>query len=273
MMTDGIKKEFFNFEKLYFENNTFTNNNFFDILDYKEINDLFCLNLKKNPLNDEKLDKLFKKDINFFIVFLKKKNLDFSTFYYFKSEHDVLNAYLLLFLIKTFSMRLKKEKKDHDFSTFSSSELLFDRDDFINTFSNFLYKFFLFYEIRFSTPFNFSKQNFRKFIYRYLELCVKEKLITMKDVKIENRNYKLLNFILFTIPYKPDVILYTKKFNFYTKSTTELYIYNSHFSSIVQITKQAKHSTSHFKIPKEQVEALLERFIYVDRKQLKENFN
>lgn len=272
-MTSDIKKEFFNFEKLYFKNDSFDNNNFFDILDYKEVNDLFLLNLKVNQLENEKLDKLFKKDIKFLIVFLQKKNLDFSTFSYFKSEYDVLNAYLLLFLIKTFSMKLKKGKKDHDFSTFSSSELLFDRDDFINTFSNFLFKFFLFCEIQFSTPFNFSKQNFRKFIYRYLELCVKEKLITMKDVKIENRNYKLLNFTLFIIPYKPDIVFYTKKFNFYAKSTTESYLYNSHFSSIVQITKQAKYSTAHFKIPKEHIDSLFERSIYIDRTRLVENFN
>jgi hypothetical protein len=281
MNENPIKSEFFLFEKLFFEVESFDNNNFFVLLDYKEIEKLFYSFLITNPLKDNDLDKLFKKDIKSLVDLLQTKNINFTNFIYFKSEYDVLSAYLLLFLIKVFAIKSKKRGEDddssfpssQDFSFSSSRDFLFDRDDYMNAFSDFLFKFFVFNEIKSKTQFSFSKERLRKFIYRFVDLCVKKGLIASQDVRILKYNYKTLKFTLFSIPYAPHVVFYTNKFNFYVRSNIEFYAYNLHFSSIVEITKKAKYSNSHFKISTERLDALSERSVYIDRSLLKKNFD
>lgn len=267
-----IKIDFFNFEKLYFGVNSFNNNNFFALLDDKYVENLFFLFLKENSLRNENLDKLFKRDINNLVTLLQEKNLNFSNFLYFKSEYDVLNAYLFLFTLKTFSLKGKKRKNDHDFSSFSSREFLFDRNDFINLFLDFLFKFFLFNEVKLNIPFIYSRDYLRKFVFRFIELCVKKKIIEIYDIRIRNRHYKSLIFVPLFLPYTPHIVFYTEKFNYYIRSDIEFYSYNSHFSSLGEISKQAKYSNSHFKIPSEQISTLFERSIYIDRSLLEKCF-
>jgi hypothetical protein len=270
---NSVKFEFYQFEKLFFGNESFANNNFFALLDCYEVENLFVSFLETNPLKNDELDKLFKKDILELISYLQTKKINFANFLYFKSEFDVLTAYLLLFLIKAFATKSKFKQHDHDFSSFSARELLFDRNDFINVFSDFLFKFFFLHEIRSKTRFLFSKENLRKFVFRFVDLCVKNELIMIRDVRVANRSYKLLSFTQFSIPSIPHIVFYTNEFNYYVRSETEFYAYNSHFSSVVEITKQAKYSNAHFKIPTEQVSALFERALYIDRDLLNVNFN
>lgn len=267
-----IKFEFYQFEKLFFENNSFDNDNFFVLLDNKDIDDLFCSFLTTNPLKSDKLDKMFKKDLEILISFLQLKKIDFKNFIYLKSELDVLSSYLLLFLIKTFSIKYKFKQRNNDTSLLSERELLFDRNDYINVFVDFLFKFFIFNEIKSKVFFIFSKDNLRKFVFRFIELCSKENLIKVRDVRLFKRSYKLLSFVLFPIPCVPHVAFYTNTFNHYIRSETEFYAYNLHFSSIVEITKRSKYSNAHFKIPTEQVSMLFERSLFIDRKFLERAF-
>lgn len=179
-----------------------------------------------------------------------------------------MSAYLALFLLKTFSLKSKKKKYDNDFSNFSVREFFFDRNDFINAFSDLMLKFFIFNELKFDAPFLFSKDSLRVFILRFIELCVKKNFITVNDFKVQTRHYKILHFDLFVIPYFPHIVLYTEKFNSYVRSKTEFFSYNNHFSSLIEVTKKARYSNSHFKIPIEQLGVLYERFTYIDRELL-----
>jgi hypothetical protein len=260
-----IKLEFYQFEKLFFENNSFENNNFFALLDYKEVEGLFCSFLTTNPLKSDDLDKFFKRDVKILTSFLQVKKINFESFTYFKSEFDVLSAYLLFFLLKTFAKGSKLKQSDSDFSSYSMREFVFDRNDFINVFLDFLFKFFIFNEIKSKTRFSFSKEDLRRFAFRFIELCAKEKFIIVRDITIANRSYKLLYFVLFPIPHIPHIVFYTDMFGHYVRSETEFYAYNLHFSSVVEITKKAKYSNAHFKISTEQVSILFERALFIDR--------
>lgn len=269
----NIKFEFYHFEKLFFGNESFDNNNFYALLDSKEVEELFCSFLMLNPLKNNNLDKFFKKDIKILINFLYVKKINFEDFTYFKSEFDVLSAYLLLFLIKTFSKGSKLKQRDSDFSPSSMRDFLFDRNDFINVFLDFLLKFFIFIEIKSKICFSFSKENLRRFVFRFIELCATEKLIIVRGITVANRSYKLLYFVLFPIRHTPHIVFYTDAFNHYVRSETEFYAYNLHFSSVVEITKKAKYSNAHFKIPTEYVSTLFERSLFIDRDLLMEAFD
>lgn len=262
----SVKKDFQIFEKLFFQSSLLENNNFYALLDLPKVDQFFSNSLKKNPLKNFNLDKKFLYFINELIKILNIKNFNFSNFSNFKSVEDLLYAFLLLFLLKTFSLKPKKSKKFNlEFEISSVKDILFDRNDFINCFVDYLLKFFIFNEIINNSLFTLNKQELRNFSFRFIELCVKEDLILLKDIKTGKRHYKLLEFRLFLIPNCPEIALYTEKFNVYVRSGNEPYLYNSHFSSIFLITKQATYSNSVFRVPFEQIDLLTQRGAYVDR--------
>lgn len=268
-----LKKDFLRFEKEYFNNLSFKNNNFYRILDLESVEGHFCEFLAKNLLKSKNLDKLFINDIKNFVALLQKKDLNFSNFLYFKDEHDVLAAYMYLFMLKSFSLKSLKNSKDPNGLTNTSiREFLFDRDDFINSFVDLFLKFFLYNEMKFSEKFNYSKDHLRTFTFRFVELCVKEGLIVMHDIKIKNRLYKKINFIPFFVPYIPDIMLNTVESVAYVRSDAEFYSYNAHFGSIIQVTKQAKYNNSTFKISIDHVTKLLNRSVQIDRSLLNNSF-
>lgn len=272
-MDNDFKLEFIRFEKCYFNCQNFDDNNFYDILNDKEVQDFLVLYFLNNPVLDENLDGKLKKDFYKLCSLIKKKKLDFKNFNYLKSEKDILNAYLGLFLLKVFSLKLRKKKNDKDSLNFSLREFFFDRNDFINAFSDLLLKFFIFNEIKHRVPYFFTKDSLRVFSLRFVELCVKKNIITVNDLKMQNRHYKILEFRLFVIPYSPHIMLYTEKFDSYVRSNTEFYSYNYHFSSLFEVTKKARYSDSRFKIPVEQLVVLYERYTYIDRTLLEKSWS
>ena len=66
--------------------------------------------------------------------------------------------------------------------------------------------------------------------------------------------------------------LYTERFKTYERSETELYSYNSHFSSITELTKKGKHNDAYFRTKIDQIGVLQERSFMVDRFLLEQYF-
>lgn len=270
-MTCSLKLDFFRFEKYYFNCQNFDDNNFYDILNDETVQDFLVLYFLNNPVLDKNSDAKLKKDFYKLCSLIKKKKFDFKNFDYFKSEEDILNAYLGLFLLKVFSLKVKKKNIKKDVLVFSLREFFFDRNDFINAFSDFMLKFFIFNEIKHNVPYFFTKDSLRMFSLRFCELCVKKNIIVTDDFKTQNRHYKILDFKLFVVPYSPHIMLYTEKFDSYVRSNTEFYSYNNHFSSLFEVTKKASYSDSRFKIPVNQLGVLYERYTYIDRILLKKS--
>ncbi len=248
MRDNFIKIDFYNFESMFLGNDCLLNDNFYSTLDNKNVELLFHSFLQDNPLKKNDLDKLFVKDLYILTGFLNLHPISFEDFIYFKSELDILSSYLLLFLIKTFEIKSTSKTTRESFFDRPLSELtrdlLFDRNNFINMFSDFLQKFFLFIEIKLKQHFPLSKDSLRKFIFRFIELCGKTHLLSIKDVYAQNRHYKTLHFIPFPIDYLPHTVLYTTPFIPYIRSKTEFYAYNSQFYSLIEVTKKAKYSNS-----------------------------
>jgi len=267
-----LRLDFLNFEKLFFDNDSFNNDNFYILLDNKEIRDFFSFYIRNNFLEDSNLDKIFLNQIKNFIFILKKKNLNYENFLYFKSNTDVFNAYLFLFLLKSFSLKFKVKDKKEDFFELTLKDFLFDRNDFINIFLDHLYKFLIFSEIKTNNCSNFTRDYLRKFIFRFIELLAKKNIISIIDIKTYKRHYKSLNFIPFKVPYFPHIVLYSEKFTTYVRSANECFAYNKHFFSLIEITKRAKYSNSYFKTPIDQISILQERSLFIDRNLLEKNF-
>lgn len=268
-----MSTDFLNFEKLFFDNNSFENNNFYSLLNDPHTESALIFYLKNSFLEQGPLDTIFIGQITNLSFFLKKENINYSNFSYFKSEIGALDAYLFLFLLKTFSVQFKINTKNEDYSTPSFREFLFDRNDFINTFLDYLYKFFIFIEIKTKNFFNFSKEYLRKFIFRYVELLVKNNLISITDVREKKKHYKSLTFNLNHISYIPHIAFYTDKFETYIRSDREYFSYNKHFFSLIEITKKAKYNDSGFKAKTEQISILHERSFMIDRSLLNSHFS
>jgi len=267
-----LRLDFLNFEKLFFKNDSFNNDNFYILLDNKDIRDFFSSYIKNNFLEDSNLDKIFLNQIKNFIFLFKNKNLNYENFLYFKTDVDVLNAYLFLFLLKSFSLKFKIKDKEEGFFELSLKDFLFDRNDFINIFLDYLYKFLIFSEIKTNNCFNFTRDYLRKFIFRFIELLAKKNIISIIDIKTYKRHYKCLKFIPFKVPYFPHIVLYSEKFTTYVRSANEFFAYNKHFFSLIEITKRAKYSNSYFKTPIDQISMLQERSLFIDRSLLEKNF-
>lgn len=268
MRPNFIKFDFNRFESLFFENNSMAYDNFYDTLDDKRIQVLFYSFLNDNPLKNINLDKLFLKDLKLMIAFLDIHRISLLDFRYFKTDLDVFSAYLFLFLIKTFEIKSKSRRFEEDFVYHEDRHLLFDRNDFINIFMNFLHKFLLFVEIKFNRTFPLSKESLRKFMFRIIALFDNKGWIQIEDISFKNRSYKILHFRLLQICHLPHIVFYTRPFRHYVRSETEFYAYNSHFFSILEITKSAKYSNSSFWISKDEVSKLFERSLYIDRDSL-----
>ena len=273
MMNDSLKKDFINFETVYFRSNL-NNNNFYSLLDDSRVNIFIISSLKEKHLHDPMLDKKFKKNINELSGLFLIEKIDFSVFVHFKCEKDILYGYMLLFLLKVFSLRIKNSKF-HKIETekFSIKDFFADRNDFINTFSEYLFKLFLFNEIIYDKNFLFNKNFLRIFSFRFIELCVKKEFVSLKDIKTLKRHYKILKFNLFFVPFIPEIIFYTEQFNIYIRFEIDPYIYNVHFSSIFSVMKQATYSNSTFKIPSDQLNVLTQRNVYIDKNLLLISYN
>lgn len=269
MSSNSIKSDFYKFESLFFKNDDFSHDSFYNTLDSKSTEDLFYSFLEDNPLKNDGLDRLFLRDLGILTNFLKTQNAIFTDYAHFKSELDVLSAYLLLFLIKTFETKVtSKNTRESFFSrplSESARDFIFDRNNFVNVFTDFLQKLFVFVEIKLIRPFPLSDSALRKFTFRFIALCEKKNLVRERDVYSQNSRYKVLHFPLFFISYNPHVVLYTRPFEHYIRSETEFYSYNRQFYSLTDLTKRAKYSNSSFHIPGDQVSRLFERSLYIDR--------
>lgn len=273
-MTIGdLKEDFANFEKNYYLSNL-SETNFYALLDNAHICNFIEKNIKETKLFESSLDKIFMRNIQDLVSLIDAEKINFKCFKVFKSEIEIFYAYMLLFLIKTFSFKLKNSKIQKNEPEFlKMRDFFLDRNDFINIFLDYIFKFFLFNEIIHGKIFTYNKNSLRVFLFRFVAFWEKTGLIASKDLKIFNRRYKLLTFNPFQVPFIPEISLYSKKFKVYVRSSVDPYIYNDHFSSVVFITKQATYSNSAFKIQLDQVDALTERSFYIDRNLLLKNYN
>jgi hypothetical protein len=269
----NLKLDFIYFEKSYFSSDLLENN-FYALLDDPEISSFLIDSIDKNYLKDATLDKIFIKNIHDLSQLFLMEHLNFIEFKYFKTEVDILLAYMLLFLLKALSSKTKHSKvQREEIEIFSLKNFFLDRNDVANLFIDYLFKFFIFNEIIYKKIFNFNRKFLRIFSFRFIELCAKNNLITLQSLQTSKRHYKLLTFNLFKIPFVPEIILYVKKFEVYSRFDTEPYIYSAHFSSIVSITKQATYSDATFKIQRDQVDSLTQRSFFVDRSLLLNSYN
>jgi hypothetical protein len=273
MSKEELREDFINFEKSYYFFDL-SENNFYALLHNPDVCDFIVNCIEKNHLIDPSLDKIFMKNILDLSQFFVTENINFKEFKYFKSNVDILYGYMLLFLIKTFSFKLKNSKiQKNEIELLAIRDFFLDRNDFVNIFLDYMFKFFLFNEIIHKRVFNYNKNSLRIFLFRFVEFCIKNNLIISKDLKVANRHYKILFFSLFYIPFIPEIVFYVKKFEVYVRFGADPYIYNTHFSSIVSIMKQATYSDATFKIQLEQVDVLTQRSFYIDRSLLLKNYN
>jgi hypothetical protein len=272
MNNSQIREDFFHFELNYLNSNL-SENNFYQLLDDKNVNNFIIDCVEKKFYKNITLDKTFNKNLNELSIYLKNENLDFKNFKFFKSETDLLTAYLFLFLIKTFSLKTKHLKHGLvEFESFLIKDFFLDRNDFVNIFLDYLHKFFIYNEIIHKKIF-FSNKNFlRIFSFRFVEFCVANNLIILKDVKTSNRRYKVLIFELFTVPFIPEITFFTLKFNVYVRLNNEPYIYNTHFFSVILVTKQATYSNAMFKINLNQIDSLTQRSFFIYKNLLYKNY-
>lgn len=273
MDRDYLKEDFINFEKNYYFSDL-SEINFYALLNDSRVCDFLIKNIKETRLFDSSLDKIFIKNIRDLTGLVVAENINFKCFKIFKSEVDIFYAYMLLFLIKTFSFKLKNSKIQKDESEFlKMRDFFLDRNDFINIFLDYVFKFFLFNEIIHSRVLTYNKNSLRVFLFRFLAFWEKNNVITSKDLKIGNRRYKVLTFNPFCVSFIPEISLYSKKFKVYARFGVDPYIYNTHFSSVVFITKQATYSDATFKIQLDQVGVLTERSFYIDRNLLLKGYD
>ncbi len=267
-----LKNDFIIFEKNYYFTEL-SDNNFYALLDNPDISSFIVNCIEKNHSNDFFDDKIFIKNFNDLCRYFEIKDINFQNFEYFKSIRDILCAYIFLFLIKTFSFKLKNSKiQKNEYELLLIRDFFLDRNDFTNIFLDYLFKFFLFNEIIYKKTFSYNKKWLRVFSLRLIEICSKNKIITLTDLKINYKHYKILVFNLFSIPFIPEVVFYTKKFEVYVRFNIDPYIYNTHFYSIVSITKQATYSNSTFKVEVDQIHTLTQRSFYIDKNLLLNSF-
>lgn len=268
-----LKEDFINFEKNYYFSDL-SEINFYALLENPHICDFLIKNIRETRLLDPSLDKIFIKNIQDLVGLIATENIDFKSFKIFKSEIDVFYAYMLLFLIKTFSFKLKNSKiQKNELELFKMKDFFLDRNDFINIFLDYVFKFFLFNEITHGKIFIYNKNSLRVFLFRFIAFWEKNSLITSKDLKTGNRRYKVLTFNPLEIPFIPEISLYSKKFKVYVRFGTDPYIYNNHFFSVISITKQAAYSDATFKIQLDQVNTLAERSFFIDRNLLSKSYD
>lgn len=273
MSKDELFNDFINFERIYFSSQLLENN-FYILLNNSDVSQFIINNLALNHLKSHSIDNMLKKNIKDFSEFFVIKIIDFNLFKYFRCEIDILYAYMLLFLLKIFSFKIKKSKIQlTEVESLSIRDYFLDRNDFINIFSEYLFKFFLYNEIIHNKLFTYNKNLLRLFIFRFIELCVSNGLISLKSFKTSNRHYILLVFNLFSVPFFLETFFYVKKFNVYVRFDSDPFIYNNHFSSVISVTKQATYSNSTFKIPYDQIDALTQRSFFIDRTLLIKNYN
>jgi hypothetical protein len=267
-----LKHDFVLFEQDYFSCDL-SENNFYDLLDDLDLNQFITDLFQKKYLNNSSLDRIFKKNMHDLSQFFLKDCINFEKFIYFKSEADILHAYLFLFLIKTLSFKTKSFRTKEGVETsFSVRDYFLDRNDFINIFVDYLYKFFIFNEILHKKFFNLNKGFLRSFTFRFVEFCNIIGLISLKDLKTSNRHFKLVIFNSCRISFIPEVSFFLKKYDVYIRFNSDPYIYNNHFTSVVSITKQATYSNATFKIQSDQVNALTQRSFFIDRSLLTNNY-
>lgn len=266
--TGSILKDFLIFEKTYFHSEKWENNNFYVLL-YTTDAELFIQeNFNKNILAKTTLDRRFKEETKELTKLLNSLKIDFLIFQNFKCVEDLLYSYMLLFLLKAFSLKVKKQNQDLAPYNLSIKDFIFERNDFVNIFVDYLYKFFIFNEIQNKIFFNKNKDFLRNWTMRLVTLWSDDGLFTIKDL-IENfRHLKVLRFSIFNIQYCPETIIFVESFNKHIRSQNEIYLYNSHFSSIMLMNKEATYSSATFKAPSEQVEVILQRNVYLDRELL-----
>lgn len=272
-MNNFIKKDFLKFEKIYFSCDDFSENNFYSLLDLKDVNEFLINCLNQKYFNDTKLDNIFKKNINELCSLFVIEKIDFSEFNYFKSEKDILLSYMNLFLLKVLSLKVKNSNFQKDEMMNSSfKDFFMDRNDFVNIFLDYFSKFFLLNEIIYKKKFFLNKISLRVFLFRFVYFYFEKKLILIKDIKNSNRHYKIIIFNLFLIPFIPEIVFFKKKFEVYIRFGTDPFIFNTHFISIFAITKQATYSNSTFKISFDQVNSLTQRSFFISKDLLLKNY-
>lgn len=168
MNKDSLKDDFINFEKNYYFSDL-SEINFYALLNDPRVCDFLIKNIKEVHPLDSSLDKIFIKNIQDLTKLIDAKNIDFNCFKFFKSEVDIFYAYMLLFLIKTFSFKLKNSKIQKDEpELLKMRDFFLDRNDFINIFLDYVFKFFLFNEIIHDKVLTYNKNSLRIFLFRFI---------------------------------------------------------------------------------------------------------
>jgi hypothetical protein len=153
-----LKNDFIIFEKNYYFTEL-SDNNFYALLDNPDISSFIVNCIEKNHSNDFFDDKIFIKNFNDLCRYFEIKDINFQNFEYFKSIRDILCAYIFLFLIKTFSFKLKNSKiQKNEYELLLIRDFFLDRNDFTNIFLDYLFKFFLFNEIIYKKTFSYNKK-------------------------------------------------------------------------------------------------------------------
>jgi hypothetical protein len=163
-----LKNDFISFEKNYYFSDL-SETNFYALLDNSHICDFLIKNIKETDLLDPSLDKIFIKNVRDLTALIVVEDIDFRHFKIFRSEIDIFYAFMLLFLIKTSSFRLKNSKiQKNEPESLKMRDFFLDRNDFINIFLDYVFKFFLFNEITRNRIFTYNKNLLRVFLFRLI---------------------------------------------------------------------------------------------------------